>query len=354
VLDETSLAPPASAPRTLAGSDVYVFGVRTDSTSRPDVFVLGAGVCGLTSAICLAEAGLTVAVQAAEPPLDTTSVVAGALWGTHLVGADERVPGWAAQTRAMLTELGHPAGARVAAGLMAVKVPHDTPPEAAEGADLSEFEPCPPAGLPPGYVSGWRVTAPLVSMPVFLGYLRDRLAAAGGQVLAPRAFATLTEAVQHTDAPVLVNCPGAGARTLVPDPSVTPVRGQVVIVDNPGLDDFFVGNGADPDDLTYLFPHGDTVVLGGTQEHGNESREPDPATAARIIAACTAVEPRLAGATVRRHRVGLRPARPQVRLETETLDGRRVVHNYGHGGAGVSLSWGCALDVTKQVQAALS
>jgi D-amino-acid oxidase len=329
-------------------------GVRTNSTSRPDAFVLGAGVCGLTSAICLAEAGLTVAVQAAEAPLETTSVVAGALWGTHLVGPDERVPGWAARTRAMLTELGAPAGARVATGVMAVKVPHKTPPEAAEGSDPSEFEACPPGELPPGYVAGWRVAAPLVSMPVFLGYLQDRLAAAGGQFLQARSFATLAEAAQHSTAPVLVNCPGVGARTLVPDPSVTPVRGQVVIVANPGLTDFFVGNGAEPDDLTYLFPHDDTVVLGGTQEHGNPSREPDPATAERIVAACTAVEPRLAGAAILRHRVGLRPARPQVRLETLALPGgRHVVHNYGHGGAGVSLSWGCAMDVTKRVLSAL-
>jgi D-amino-acid oxidase len=39
--------------------------------------------------------------------------------------------------------------------------------------------------------------------------------------------------------------------------------------------------------------------------------------------------------------VGLRPARPSVRLEAEG----RVVHCYGHGGAGVTLAWGCAVEV---------
>jgi D-amino-acid oxidase len=145
-----------------------------------------------------------------------------------------------------------------------------------------------------------------------------------------------------------------GARTLVPDPSVTPVRGQVVVVSNPGLTEFFVGNGVDADDLTYLFPHRDIVVLGGTQEHGNWSRVPDPVTAERILAACTAVEPRLADATVLVHRVGLRPARPQVRLEAQIIaGGPHIVHNYGHGGAGVSLSWGCARDTAKLAIAAL-
>jgi D-amino-acid oxidase len=58
---------------------------------------------------------------------------------------------------------------------------------------------------------------------------------------------------------------------------------------------------------------------------------------------CVAAEPRLAGVPVVGHRVGLRPVRDGVRFEVETISGgRHLVHNYGHGGAGVTLSWGCA------------
>jgi D-amino-acid oxidase len=131
---------------------------------------------------------------------------------------------------------------------------------------------------------------------------------------------------------------------------VTPVRGQVVVTENPGLSEFFVGVGEDPADVSYYFPHGDVVVLGGSEEAGNWSLDPDPAIAERILRGCAAVEPRLAGATVTEHRVGLRPVRPTVRLEAEALDGGAVLlHNYGHGGAGVTLSWGCALEVTAAV-----
>jgi D-amino-acid oxidase len=71
--------------------------------------------------------------------------------------------------------------------------------------------------------------------------------------------------------------------------------------------------------------------------------EPVPAVAARILRDCAAIEPRVNGARVLGHRVGLRPFRPQVRLEAEPPGrGPLVVHNYGHGGAGVTLSWGCA------------
>jgi D-amino-acid oxidase len=314
-----------------------------------DVLVLGAGVIGLTSAIGLAETGLRVAVQAAEPPAATTSVAAGALWGTHLVGADDRVPRWAEQTRAVLATLDLAAGVHACDGVMAATVPQDSP------ADGLRYVPCATADLPPGYVAGWRVTAPLVAMPAYLGYLASRLAQAGGRLLGQRAFATLAEVAASCPAPVIVSCPGAGARELVPDPSVTPVRGQVVVVANPGITEFFVGDHEDPDDITYLFPHGETVVVGGTQEHGNASRSPDPGTAERLLAVAAVVEPRLAGAAVLGHRVGLRPVRPQVRLEPQALpDGRTVVHNYGHGGAGVSLSWGCAAETARLVQAALA
>jgi D-amino-acid oxidase len=324
----------------------YVDGVRNGSF---DVLVLGSGVIGLTSAICLAEAGVQVAVQAAEAPGATTSVAAGALWGMHLVGRDDRVTRWGAETQAVLAALDDTAGVHACDGVTAVTAPQAAPD------DGLQYRPCAPGTLPPGYVAGWRLTAPLVAMPPYLAYLADRLRQAGGRLLPRRTFGTLAEVIGSSPAPVIVNCPGAGARELVPDPSVTPVRGQVTVVANPGISEFFVGEGSDPDDITYLFPHGETVVLGGTQEFGNASRAPDLATAERILAAATAVEPRLAGAAVLGHRVGLRPARPLVRLEAQAIDGgRHLVHNYGHGGAGVSLAWGCAADATRLVQGALA
>ena len=63
--------------------------------------------------------------------------------------------------------------------------------------------------------------------------------------------------------------------------------------------------------------------------------------------------PALRGARVLDDAVGLRPARPAVRLEAEALDGGTVVHCYGHGGAGVTLAWGCADEVVRLVTHAL-
>jgi D-amino-acid oxidase len=315
---------------------------------QPEVLVIGAGVSGLTTAICLAEAGRRVTVAAADPPPRTTSAAAGAVWGPHLVGLDDRVEKWGLDTLDALTDLAaDPAtGVRLADGTAAARDDQAEPFDWVAARFGSR--PCTPGELPDGYAGGWRLTVPIVSMTVYLGYLLARLERAGAG-LRTAHFGSLAQAAELTGAPVIVNCSGIGASRLVPDPDVTPVRGQVVIARNPGLNDFFVGAGEAPDDFCYYFPHGDLVLLGGTEEQGNWSLEPDSATAERILRNCAAVEPRLRGVAVTGHRVGLRPTRPSVRLDEESLDGRRLLHNYGHGGAGVTLSWGCARAVTAAV-----
>jgi D-amino-acid oxidase len=141
----------------------------------------------------------------------------------------------------------------------------------------------------------------------------------------------------------VANCAGLVARQLVPDPTLRPVRGPKVVVENPGLDTFFVEAPLGAAWTAYL-PYSDHVVLGGRAADGDERLDPDPAEANEILRACAEVEPRLAGARVLEHRVGLRPSRPAVRLEAERVGGALVVHNYGHGGEGVMHSWGCAAE----------
>ena len=133
-----------------------------------------------------------------------------------------------------------------------------------------------------------------------------------------------------------------------PDPSVRPVRGQHVIVENPGLDTFFIEAPVGPSWTAY-FPHGGLAVLGGIAVQDDWSLEPDLEIAEQILARCVAAEPQLAGARVIGHRVGLRPARPEVRLEVQELAGTRIVHDYGHGGTGVALSWGCAREASARL-----
>ena len=155
-------------------------------------------------------------------------------------------------------------------------------------------------------------------MPVYLEYLLSRYASLGGMV----SYATVPSLVS-ADAPVVVNCTGIGARSLVPDESLVPVRGQVVVAENPGISEFYIDHGAPGGtDYVYAFPHGDLVILGGTAEEGAFDLAPRPEVSARILRDCAAVFPALRGARVITERVGLRPCRPEVRLESEPLPGR--------------------------------
>jgi D-amino-acid oxidase len=305
-----------------------------------EVVVIGAGVIGLTSAITLAEAGHRVRVLAAEPPEHTTSAVAGALVAP--IGPHGPVPpragSWVATTTAELMPLAGRAGVHVADGLLIAAVPGPPAPWAEQ---LPGYRPCGPAELPPGYPFGFRARLPLVDMRPYLAHLVERLAAAGGTLSITRVPDLRTAAAL---APAVVNCAGLGARELAGDAGLTGVRGQHVVVRNPGLTDFVLEAPISPTWAAF-FPHGDRVVLGGLADPRDTRPEPDPAIAAAIVDRCAALEPRLRDAEVLEHQVGFRPLREEVRLERDDRDGCRIVHNSGHGGVGVSLSWGCARDV---------
>jgi D-amino-acid oxidase len=148
---------------------------------------------------------------------------------------------------------------------------------------------------------------------------------------------------------VVVNCAGLANRSLVGDDKLYPVRGQVARLDQIGVDRVWLD--AVGDEITYVVPRSHDIVVGGTDDADSWDRRPDPAAADRIIARATRLVPELAGSEVLGHRVGLRPCRDSVRLEIERRpDAGDIVHCYGHGGAGVTLSWGCADEVEQLVE----
>jgi len=297
------------------------------------VVVIGAGVIGLTCAIRLAEAGHRVDVIARDLPLETTSTVAAALWYPYLALPQDLVTGWAATSYRVFAEIaGGDTGVRMLNGTEVMRGATPDPWWRAAIPDLHRVDP------PAGFADAWGFAAPVADMPVYLGWLRARLERLGGTL----TRAALEALPEPADA-VVVDCAGLGARGLVPDESVRPVRGQVVVLADCEVDRWWL-DGATP---TYVVPRGETVVVGGTEEPGDWHRTPRPETAEDILVRASALVPAVAGARIVAHRVGLRPSRPTVRVEAVG----RVVHCYGHGGAGMTLSWGCAADVAALVAA---
>ena len=315
--------------------------------ARADAVVVGCGVIGLTAAICLREAGVDAGIVAARLPHATTSSVAAAIWYPYKAYPEDSVLSWGGRTFEVFEELSDTpeSGVLMREG---VEIWRERVPDPWWAGAVPHVRRCGDDDLPTGYIDGHAFAAPVVEMPVYLTYLMDRFAAAGGSV-EQRTLSSLGE----VDARVVVNCVGLGARDLVDDTSMAPIRGQVVRVGNPGLKRFMLDE-ENPEGVTYIVPRSGDCILGGTAEEGEWDLEPDPETAAGIVRRCTRLEPHLAGVEVLEHRVGLRPGRPEIRLEREDDPGGVPrIHNYGHGGSGITLSWGCAEETLRLVQEAL-
>jgi D-amino-acid oxidase len=309
--------------------------------------VLGAGVVGLTTAVSLLDAGCDVRVVTAVPVEETTSYLAAAVWFPTHVGPPDLV---ARAGRRTLEVLAGQAGDGVPGVIMRESLAlYRQPPGRPDWtASVGEVRAATATELPRGYEYGLRFAVPLVEMPVYLPWLVEQVRERGGEMVMRRV--TSLGELSDGGADALVNCSGLGARDLVGDLSVYPVRGQIVRVTNPGLT-LSVRDEQHPAGRAYVHPRTSDCILGGTLDEHRWDTEVDPATAESIIARCTDIVPDLAGAEVIGHAVGLRPGRPEVRLEEgpPEASGARVVHNYGHGGAGVTLGWGCAEQVTRML-----
>jgi D-amino-acid oxidase len=316
------------------------------------IAIVGAGVSGLTCGVILAERGYRTAIFAKETGRQTTSSVAAAVWFPYHVEPAERVIPLALETYQVLVDLtwvpesgvsmiesrqflrtgeieipnwAIPLGAQslssVATGLWPVR-------DRAQRGDYS-------------FKSGFSLRVPLTDTTIYLDYLAARFRKAGGEIHVKFRF----EKLEDVDANfgLVINCAGIGARELVRDADLEPHRGQVAIV--PKIKRLSCAIVCDDAPLMYAIPRTNDCVFGGTNEV-SDNLVADPATTSRIVTECSRVlnvdEPR-----VLTERVGLRPFRTSgIRLERDRLrDNRTVIHNYGHGGAGFTLSWGCAREV---------
>jgi D-amino-acid oxidase len=306
--------------------------------------VVGAGIVGLTSALRLSQSGHLVDIVAAETGEHTTSSVAAALWYPYRAYPEAAVTRWSATTYDVLRGFAADpaAGVQLRHGREFFRQPVADPWWRAAVPALDRVG---PEQLPPGYADGYELSVPVIDMAIHLPWLLDQLGELGVPVRRQR-LERLADAFDGVAA--VVNCTGLGARDLIEDRTLTPVRGQVLVVEQFGLSEWLLAQ-TDADQLLYIVPRTNTVLLGGTAEEGNEDLTVRAETATAILERCIELVPELATARILGHRVGLRPGRPAVRLEIELTEHGPVVHCYGHGGAGVTVSYGCAEDVAAEI-----
>lgn len=313
-----------------------------------DALVLGAGIIGLTTALRLTERGWRVRIWSHRPPERTTSAVAAAVFTPFGIASDdpigpsrEQVLAWCRSSHTVYREHAADPGCPVSM-LQGIEYAR----EASvlpwwNGAGPRVFAD-PDAAAARGYGQAWRFEVPLAVMPDYLHWLRARLSRAG-TTIETRHLDSLGAAFEAC--PTVVLCAGVGAGRLLGDDAIRPARGQVLVVcPDVAPAGTFAFDDSDPSRPTYVIHRGADVILGGTFEPDNDDPEPDAAQVDDILTRCAPLLQRPATrADVRDVKVGFRPYRTSIRLERMDLpQGIAIVHNYGHGGSGMTLAWGCA------------
>lgn len=321
----------------------------------PRVAVVGAGVVGLTAAHELAAAGYHVDVFARDAVEATTSAVAGAVWYPFLAEPRDRVLGWAAESYRRLRQLANVAGSGVrmceAIELFGERPVEPWWREAVPVIEWLDSEQC-RRRWGASYAAALATLVPVCDAPRHLAWLVAALARYG-VVVQRRRLGSFAELSDRAD--VVVNCTGLGARELCGDRTMRAVRGQVLrFAGGDGASDVagpvVIDDGGDRP--VYLIPREHELVAGGSADFDDEDRSPRECDTAAILRLVRRLRPSLIGREPAAVAVGLRPFRPTVRLEIEPASAVMppVVHDYGHGGSGFTIAWGCAAEVVRLVE----
>jgi D-amino-acid oxidase len=317
--------------------------------------VMGAGVIGLTTAVLLAEQGSTIEIIARERRMATTSAAACAVWLPLFVAEDERLSlegvdmmdEWQRDSYLTFEEL----SGQVHYGVRETRLHRigrreaDRPRVPAEMVGLTESVVVDPSGAS---CTAWSMRSFVIDMPRYLEALEARLVACGHVTFREEDVQELSDVAASAAGRVVFNCSGLGAREVCPDPALTPVKGVLL---------FHERNGFEPVvsyDSYVVAERAGSLVLGALSDAAYDTEDVTPEELERLLAFHSGwgdwdLTPLgLVPPSIHRDRVceaiaGLRPVRRGgVRLDVERVGETLFVHNYGHGGAGVTLSWGTA------------
>jgi len=328
-----------------------------------EIAVIGSGVAGLTAALELASRGERVAVYSDRSFVPPASLIAPALFTPYPAPqpadpGEARFQRWTRAAFARLSSIAAEHGDASGVRMAELREYFYQPPAQRPWVNgLLAVSPIRP--LAPALAEGWTSTRPHIDMLRYMPWLEARAREQGVRFI-HRRIGSLAETFELGHRTV-VNCAGVGAAGLVADPLIKPMHGQVLHVPNDiGLTYSLHDDANGPEGkVAYIFVFPDRLVLGGTFDAGRTDHATDPDALHGIVRRCRELLrldgfpgwERLARDGVTRALAGVRPTRgpadefEQTRVEREDFGGgRTVVHCYGHGRAGATVSWATAQD----------
>ncbi|MEH2122219.1 FAD-dependent oxidoreductase [Nostoc sp.] len=354
------------------------------------ILVIGAGVSGLTTAICLREVGFRVVIVADRFAPDLTSIVAGALWewppavcGSH--GAPrslERSKNWCMTTYNKFKKIHAEFGSEETglylkdAYFYFKDVLENRPTELRKMNELKDkvdgFE----RGLQivketidlnfkGGIKDAYKHMAPTTNTDVYMKWLLQQVKDIGCEIIQEKITVNLVqneqELLRRFNAKAIVNCAGLGSIATTGDTSMYPLRGALVRVKNLGkvvTDAHCISHeesSSNEQDIVYIVPRGDDlVVLGGLtqQDQWDTDLSLEVPIIRQMYDGCLEFLQELRELPLDEKepvRTGLRPL-TEENVCVERVLNTHVFYNYGHGGSGVTLSWGCSQEIVQLVQ----
>jgi D-amino-acid oxidase len=306
------------------------------------VAIIGSGISGLSCAYLLCEKDYDIEVIAKAFSPNITSNRAAAFWFPYHIRNDKRGVSWAQKSYSFYEQLSADASTGISMKQL-VKVLREN--EIEEEPIWVDFIPkgackkIPEKDLAPGVEVAYDVTVPLIETQIFLPYLKNYVSERNVK-FTEREINNFDELKNDYD--FIINCTALGSQKLCNDKSIIPVRGQVALIETRTDFPIYLDN----EKPLYLVPRKDAMIVGGTYEENTFEEKTEPSTIQKILDNAYEVFPELKQQKVIGSWAGLRPYRPTVRVEKEN----NIIHNYGHGGSGFTIAFGCAGEVVKMIE----
>jgi D-amino-acid oxidase len=306
-----------------------------------NIAIIGAGISGMSTALLLMQKNHQITVYAKAFSPNTTSDRAAAFWFPYHIRNDRRGIQWCNTSYKYYKKLAEKRETGISMHQLVKVLRQGVEEEEQVWIDFmpdDSYRIMDSNELAPDISRAYDIQVPLIETQIFLPYLQLQLQGNGVEFI-KQEIKELGEFAKDHD--IVINCSGLGAGRLCNDKNVISVKGQVgLLAPRKDLPIYL-----DNEKMLYIVPRKDAIIVGGTYQERAETETTDPLEIERILDNAFEVFPELKQQRVLGSWSGLRPYRNEVRVEQEK--GTNIIHNYGHGGSGFTLAFGCAEEVAE-------